>query len=489
MEEEQLRPIERAKTCEVPLVQQCLPNGAVGLSCDPPDSFVEVPVGPEQVRPEMPDDRVLRRRWNQLDDRKPVSHRIMITGGEYRPDFERRPTSPALPMRVDLPSTVHPEMGVQGEVVAEAKELVLAARDHFAHGNTGQTGRCEGGHAEFGSGQHAASKHLVKPLAYPPDGVSLRHDLIVPCQVRARIMTTPSIAIVSSQAGSKRASDPYWAHASSSVLGEFSATIHNRRERHRWQLSKRRSASLAWPIQTGGSIHRGIYPWGVRWPPKRDMFASHRLAQLLWLVAGMGIAGLAAVAGSVRFVRSTAAGHIYAEYDVPKAPAALALGAQVNPDGTPSAFLAARLELAKRLFDAGIVEMIIVSGDHLAPEFDEPAAMRDYLIRAGLPTEKVIADPGGFDTYESCLRAKRTFNLTRLIVVTQSYHLVRAVATCRALGIDATGVGDDSARQHTIAWWRGTIRDQLACVKTVVDLATRSEPMPDKPQSAVAASK
>ena len=199
--------------------------------------------------------------------------------------------------------------------------------------------------------------------------------------------------------------------------------------------------------------------------------------------------GLAAVAGSVRFVRSTATGHIYAEYDVPKAPVALALGAQVNPDGTPSAFLAARLELAKRLFDAGIVEMIIVSGDHLAPEFDEPAAMRDYLIRAGLPTEKVIADPGGFDTYESCLRAKRTFNLTRLIVVTQSYHLVRAVATCRALGIDATGVGDDSARQHTIAWWLGTIRDQLACVKTVVDLATRSEPMPDKPQSAVATSK
>ena len=208
MEEEQLRPIERAKTCEVPLVQQCLPNGAVGLSCDPPDSFVEVPVGPEQVRPEMPDDRVLRRRWNQLDDRKPVSHRIMITGGEYRPDFERRPTAPALPRRVDLPSTVHPEMGVQGEVVAEAKELVLAARDHFAHGNTGQTGRCEGGHAEFGSGQHAASKHLVQPLAYPPDGVSLRHGLIVPCQVRARIMTTPSIAIVSTQAGSKTCIGP-----------------------------------------------------------------------------------------------------------------------------------------------------------------------------------------------------------------------------------------------------------------------------------------
>jgi vancomycin permeability regulator SanA len=223
--------------------------------------------------------------------------------------------------------------------------------------------------------------------------------------------------------------------------------------------------------------------------PKRRISSKHRVAQLLWLMAGMGIAGLAAVAGSVSFVRSTGAGHIYTESDVPKAPVALVLGAQVNPDGKPSAFLAARLDLAKRLYDAGLVEMIIVSGDHLAPEFDEPAAMRDYLIRAGLPTEKLIADPGGFDTYESCLRAKRIFNLSKLIIVTQSYHLVRAVATCRALGIDAAGVGDDSARQHTIAWWRGMIRDQLACVKTVVDLATRSEPMPDNPQSAVTASK
>jgi vancomycin permeability regulator SanA len=112
----------------------------------------------------------------------------------------------------------------------------------------------------------------------------------------------------------------------------------------------------------------------------------------------------------------------------------------------------------------------------LAVEFDEPAAMRNYLLDAGLPAEKVIADPGGVDTYESCLRAKRVFNLSQLIIVTQSYHLVRAVATCRALGVDATGVGDNSARQHTVAWWRGAIRDQLACLKTVVDLATRPDP-------------
>ncbi len=223
--------------------------------------------------------------------------------------------------------------------------------------------------------------------------------------------------------------------------------------------------------------------------PEQRVSSRHQFVKFSWLLLSIGMVGLAALAATISFVRSTAAGHIFTESDVPATPVALVLGAKVNPDGTPSAFLAARLDLAKRLYDSGLVEMIIVSGDHLAPEFDEPLAMRNYLIETGLPAEKVIADPGGFDTYESCLRAKRIFNLSQLIIVTQTYHLVRAVATCRALGIDATGVGDDSTRHHTIAWWRGMIRDQFACVKTVVDLATRSEPMPDKPQSAVAASK
>ena len=177
-------------------------------------------------------------------------------------------------------------------------------------------------------------------------------------------------------------------------------------------------------------------------------------------MAGTGIAGLAAVAGSVRFVRATAAGHIYAESDVPPAPVALVLGAKVFPDGTPSPFLTARLDLAKRLYDAGRVEVIIVSGDNNAPEYDEPAAMHDYLINVGVPESKLVVDTEGFDTYESCIRARQIFDVSRLIMVTQSYHLPRAVATCRALGVDAMGVGDDSAREHPRSWRRGVVRDQ-----------------------------
>jgi vancomycin permeability regulator SanA len=190
------------------------------------------------------------------------------------------------------------------------------------------------------------------------------------------------------------------------------------------------------------------------------------------LLAGAWILGLAVVAVSVRFVRVTAAGHCYQESDVPAVPVALVLGAQVKPDGTPSGFLAARLDLAKRLYDAGRIETVIASGNHVVIEHNEPMVMRNYLIKAGVPAERVIADPGGFDTYQSCLRAKKIYGLSRLLMVTQSYHLPRAVATCRALGVDAVGVGDDSARQYRVSWLRGAIRDQFACVKTIIDLGT-----------------
>jgi vancomycin permeability regulator SanA len=203
-------------------------------------------------------------------------------------------------------------------------------------------------------------------------------------------------------------------------------------------------------------------------------------------MAGVGLAGTLLLAGSIGYVRLTAAGHLFSETEVPDAPVALVLGAKVFPDGTPSPFLAARLDVAHRLYQAGKVQVVVVSGSHMAKEFNEPEAMRTYLVNAGMPAEAVVTDYAGFDTYDSCARALRIFGVERLIVVTQSYHLSRAVATCRALGVDAAGVGDESARQHPRSWRRGVIRDQLACVKTVIDLLTRREPVLGPPESSVA---
>ena len=131
---------------------------------------------------------------------------------------------------------------------------------------------------------------------------------------------------------------------------------------------------------------------------------------------------------------------------MPDAPVALVLGTKVDTDGNPSPFLAARLEIARRLFDAGKVRAILVSGDNMNADYNEPAAMLGWLVDRGVPARKVVLDHAGFDTYDSCARAERIFGVRRATVVTQSFHLPRAVALCRGLGIDASGVGDDSAK-------------------------------------------
>lgn len=194
------------------------------------------------------------------------------------------------------------------------------------------------------------------------------------------------------------------------------------------------------------------------------------------VLVGVGLAAAVSVVGSVLFVRGTARGHLYTEAEVPAAPVALVLGAQVYPSGTPSPFLAGRLDLAKRLYDTGKVKVILVSGDNMAPEYNEPDAMRAYLIQAGVPADRVVADYAGFDTYDSCVRARQIFGVTELVMVTQSYHLPRAVATCLRVGVQTVGVGDDTARQHQRSWQRGAVRDQIACVKTVIDLVTNRVP-------------
>lgn len=183
------------------------------------------------------------------------------------------------------------------------------------------------------------------------------------------------------------------------------------------------------------------------------------------------------VAASVLWVRSGANGHLFSERDVPVAPVALVLGAQVDPDGTPSPFLAARLELARRLFVAGKVRVLLVSGDHMNWNYDEPSAMRTWLINHGVPDQRIVRDYAGFDTYDSCARARRVFGVHQVTVVTQSYHLPRAVMLCRDLGLDANGVGDETVRQFRIPWLTNSSREYGACVKAVYDVLSGRDPI------------
>jgi vancomycin permeability regulator SanA len=187
---------------------------------------------------------------------------------------------------------------------------------------------------------------------------------------------------------------------------------------------------------------------------------------------------LTLVVGSVLYVDRAARGHVYAVGTVPAAPVVLVLGAKVyEPGDQPSPFLAARLELARQLYVAGTVKVILVSGDNSRPDYNEPGGMVRWLTDHGVPAAKVVADYAGFDTYDSCARAKLIFGVTRLIVVTQTYHIQRAVSLCRHLGIDADGVGDDSVRDRRVSWNKAAIRERGACVKAVWDLTLRRDPV------------
>ncbi|WFE99879.1 ElyC/SanA/YdcF family protein [Micromonospora sp. WMMD964] len=196
---------------------------------------------------------------------------------------------------------------------------------------------------------------------------------------------------------------------------------------------------------------------------------------LLAVVVGAVLLAGGTVA-SVRWVRDTADGHLYREADVPTAPVALVLGTKVDADGTPSPVLAARLEIARRLFDAGRVSAILVSGDNMNADYNEPEAMQGWLVDRGVPARKVVLDYAGFDTYDSCARARQIFGVRRATVVTQSFHLPRAVALCRRLGIDAQGVGDDSAKQYSLTWRFGSVRENGACLKAALDVLSGREP-------------
>jgi vancomycin permeability regulator SanA len=213
-------------------------------------------------------------------------------------------------------------------------------------------------------------------------------------------------------------------------------------------------------------------------PTRKAWWRRSRTWRRAALVGVLGtLVAVLTTADSVIWVRSGARGHIFTEQAVPAAPVALVLGAQVDPDGTPSPFLAARLDLARRLLAAGKVRVLLVSGDHMNWDYDEPDAMRTWLLDHGVPDGKIVRDYAGFDTYDSCARAVRIFGVHRAIVVTQTYHLPRAVMLCRRLGMDADGVGDETVRQFRTPWLISSTREYGACVKAVFDALSGRDPV------------
>jgi vancomycin permeability regulator SanA len=155
---------------------------------------------------------------------------------------------------------------------------------------------------------------------------------------------------------------------------------------------------------------------------------------------------------------------IFAERDVPRMQTALVFGAGVEDDGAPSAMLSDRLDVAVRLYRAGKVRRILLSADDLAGDREIPA-MLARMRAAGIPRADVLVDERGFSTRESCARARGAFGLRAATLVTQAYHLPRALFVCRQYGVDGVGVGAPDWGTYTVATMLPhTLREALAIV-------------------------
>jgi SanA protein len=158
---------------------------------------------------------------------------------------------------------------------------------------------------------------------------------------------------------------------------------------------------------------------------------------------------------------------IYTLDEAPSGPTALVLGAGLHRDGRPTAVLTDRVITAVRLYFEGKVDQILMSGSMRFGR-NEPDAMRALALQEGVPAEDILVDPLGDRTYSTCLRAKRAYGLDTVLVVTQRFHLPRALAICDALGLKADGVMADLRMYRANFIW--TLREIPATFRAVWDI-------------------
>jgi vancomycin permeability regulator SanA len=189
--------------------------------------------------------------------------------------------------------------------------------------------------------------------------------------------------------------------------------------------------SVSPPVDLSGAL-----PVVVPDPPRRQWWRRPRRLLSLALVVV-----LAVLLGPWALVSLSTDGARYEIGDVPAAPVAIVFGAGLAGPDEPSQFLAQRLDLAVDLWQQQKVRHILVSGDNATVTHDEVGVMRDYLVRHGVPAGVITEDHAGYDTYDSCYRARAVFGVTRAVLVTQNYHLARALWDCQGQGLHVVGVG------------------------------------------------
>jgi SanA protein len=165
---------------------------------------------------------------------------------------------------------------------------------------------------------------------------------------------------------------------------------------------------------------------------------------------------------------------IYAQPDIPVRPVAIVFGAAVYGDGRLSPVLRDRVDTAIALYKSGQVGHIIVSGDNSQIYYDEPGAMMDYAIEEGVDPADITADRAGHRTYDTCYRASHVFDVKSAVLVTQAFHLPRALMTCESLGIEVVGAAADKRPYRGARWYE--FRETAATLVAVWDVFRREPP-------------
>lgn len=169
-------------------------------------------------------------------------------------------------------------------------------------------------------------------------------------------------------------------------------------------------------------------------------------AAALTLLLGLLISHLTAASYCVHIHDSVA--------DAPTRRVAIVFGAGIWPNGQLSDVLADRVATAVALYQAGKVERLLMTGDNRFIEYNEPQRMKEYAMALGVPEEAIVLDYAGRRTYDSCYRAQYIFEVPEATLVTQAYHLPRALLTCSRLGIDSVGMVADQRTYTHIVWFR-----------------------------------
>jgi vancomycin permeability regulator SanA len=195
-------------------------------------------------------------------------------------------------------------------------------------------------------------------------------------------------------------------------------------------------------------------------------------SKILITFISLGAVGIALLKWSsiIRSQIHSTEGMIYTIEKAPSKPIAIVLGAGLRRDGTPTHVLQDRITTAVALYQQGKVMKLLMSGDNSVEHYNEPEAMRRFAVQLGVPEDDIVLDYAGFRTYDTCFRAKHIFNVDDAIIVTQRFHLPRALYLCRELGINAIGVeatGHQYSKRLRTFW---DIREKIATLVAVWEI-------------------